>query len=119
MTLSRSRYLLRLRVEVAVASEDGTQSPRVVVGSNLNGRDVALRFRHRLAVPSAQPAGGHATILNIEFVTGFNPDDSLSAGLTIRMIKGSCRDGATDRPGPPRVKLGSRRAQGDGLLCPL
>lgn len=33
MTLSRSRYLLRLRVEVAVALEDGTQSPRVVVGS--------------------------------------------------------------------------------------
>ena len=34
MTLSRSRYLLRLRVEVAVALEDGTQSPRVVVDAN-------------------------------------------------------------------------------------
>ena len=43
---------------------------KLSVDINLNGRDVALRIRHRLAVPSAQPASGHATILNIEFVTG-------------------------------------------------
>jgi len=43
---------------------------KLSVDVNLNGRDIALRFRHRLAVPSAHPASGHATILNNEFATG-------------------------------------------------